>query len=344
MLFCLALVAGLMPKAQGQGPEISAASAIVMTGGGQVLFEKNADSKALVASTTKLMTALVIMDKCALSEPVKIPESCCGIEGSSMGLLPGSVYTVRELLLGMLLVSGNDAASALACHAAGSEKAFAAMMMRKAKSLGMDSSAFVNPHGLDAPGHYSTARDMAKLMIACMEDEDLAELLSLQNASVHGRKLKNHNKLLWELPGCTGGKTGYTRAAGRCLVSSCRRKELDCVCVTLGAPDDWRDHSRLYDWSYGECRTLDAWQGWSYELPVVSGDKDSVSLLPGEKKELYLPPGSKAEIRAEVPHFVFAPIEKGETGGRSWYIIDEKPVGECPLVYEDSVGPEPLPG
>ena len=200
-------------------PSLSAHSAIVMHSGGEVVFEQNPDEKMRIASTTKIMTALVVLENCALDEQVEILPEYCGIEGSSMYLAPGERCTVEELLQGLLLVSGNDAAIALACHTAGDTDSFVALMNAKAFALGMENSSFANPHGLDGEGHYSTARDMAKLMCACMENEDFARINAKKSSTVGERVLYNHNKLLSGCPGCIGGKTGYTEAAGRCLVS-----------------------------------------------------------------------------------------------------------------------------
>ena len=228
---------------------------------GTVLYEKNADERLGIASTTKIMTALVVLEHCALDEPVEILPEYTAVEGSSMYLRAGETYTVEELLYGLMLVSGNDAAVALACHTAGSVAAFADRMNDKARALGMTNSAFQNPNGLDADGHYSTARDMAKLTCAAMENETFRTIVSTRSTVVNGKTLVNHNRLLRSYDGAVGVKTGYTKTTGRTLVSCAQRGTTQFVCVTLSDPDDWNDHTHLLDWAFE-----------NYEYRCVAGD------------------------------------------------------------------------
>lgn len=328
----------LLPVATAAAtPNPSAASAVVMTGDGQLLYEKNGSSRALIASTTKLMTALVTLENTQLNELVDIKPEYCNIEGSSMYLKAGERYTVKELLLGLLLVSGNDAACALACHTAGSMENFVRLMNRKAAALGMTGSSFANPHGLDAKGHYSTAQDMAKLMCYCMENESFRQLCGLKSCHIQGQTLVNHNRLLELCEGCVGGKTGYTRSAGRCLVSCCERKGLRLICVTLSAPDDWNDHVALYEWAYSRFTLQNVMEGQCFSVPVITGNVETVNLAPEKGIELYTGKGQNISLRAELPRFVFAPINKGETGGQIWVIINGKIVDGCRLIYTEDV-------
>ena len=168
-------------------PTVSACSCVVMFEDGQTVYEKNADTRSLIASTTKLMTALVCLENARLDDRVMIPPACCQVEGSSMYLKAGESYTVRELLLGLLLASGNDAALALAQHVSGSEQDFVRLMNARAEALDLRQTHYANPHGLDAPGHYSTARDLARLMLACMENESFRPLVSTQSACRRAR-------------------------------------------------------------------------------------------------------------------------------------------------------------
>ena len=331
------LLLHMIPAAWAEQPCPSAQSAIVITSDGRTLYEKNADDRALIASTTKLMTAIVTIENAKLNELVDITQECCDIEGSSMYLEAGQRYTVKELLLGLLLVSGNDAAQALALHVAGSTENFAELMHSKARELGMDNSSFENPHGLDAENHYSTARDMAKLMAYCMDDPSFRELCATRSCLINGQTLINHNKLLDMYPDCIGGKTGYTQAAGRCLVSCCERKGLRLICVTLSAPDDWNDHIALYDWAFSQFSLRDAVEGQSFQVPVISGREKYAVLKPEEKVELLLDEGQELHLQVEYPRFVFAPVNKGETGGEIWVIIDGKQVGGCRLIYDSDV-------
>ena len=179
---------------------ISAESAIVVDAQtGRTLYEKQAYKQMLIASTTKIMTALVVCEQCNVLDRVRIPKEAVGIEGSSVYLREGEILTVQDLLYGLMLHSGNDAAAALAIYCGGTIEGFAELMNDKARQLNMCDTHFANPHGLDAPGHYSTAADMAKLGIAAMENPIFAQIVSTKSVNVSGRSLRNHNKLLWQL-------------------------------------------------------------------------------------------------------------------------------------------------
>ena len=337
-ILATAVFLALCPGAEAQGlPEVSADCAVVMHSDGQVLFEKNSDKRALIASTTKLMTALVVLEEAELDETVEIGPEHCGIEGSTMYLREGESYTVRELLLGLLLVSGNDAAAALADHVSGSQKGFVRLMNRRARALDMRETRFANPHGLDQDGHYSTAGDMARLMCACMKNDRFREFAGTKGCTVKDQYLLNHNRLLGAYPGCIAGKTGYTSAAGRCLVTCCQRDGTELVCVTLSAPDDWNDHMRLYDWAYARYGTRDITSSLSFDVPVVSGSAETVTVAPAESISLFMPKSLEVEIRAELPQFVFAPVKIGETAGNIWVIIEGEQVAGCELIYTRDV-------
>lgn len=325
------------PAAFADGaPEVSAASAVVMHSGGEIVYEKNADEKLLIASTTKIMTALVVLENAALDDVVEIQPQCCGLEGSSMYLRSGDRYTVRELLCGLLLVSGNDAAEALAVHTAGSTEKFVCMMNDTAQRLGMSSTHFANPHGLNAEGHYSTARDMARLMERCMENDSFAGICGMTSCTVGGQTLINHNRLLSMCPGCIGGKTGYTMAAGRCLVSCCERGGTRFICVTLSAPDDWNDHMKLYDWAFSNYSERIVTEGVAFDVPIISGNSSSARLVP-ESLSLFLPNSAEVTLEAELPWFVFAPVKAGDVGGSVAAYIDGEKLGESDLVYESDI-------
>lgn len=319
----------------GDAPTVSALSAVLMTGDREVLYEKEADRLLPVASTTKLMTALVVLESCGLEERVEIQPACCGVEGSSMYLKPGESYTVRELLLGLLLVSGNDAAAALACHCAGSIEAFSERMNRKAEELGMRSSHFLNPHGLNEAGHYSTARDMALLMAAAMENADFSALIAQPSALVGGQTLVNHNKLLQRYPGCVGGKTGYTQVAGRCLVSCVEREGLRLICVTLNDPDDWNSHCALYDWAFSRTHLLVLNAGNTrFEVPLLSGGERFAVAVPAEEVRLLVRADEMISMQKQLPFYVFAPTSAGAEAGQLLIYANERLLADVPLVYE----------
>lgn len=339
ILLTLLLAAALLllpaPTAQAEGfPAVSAAAAVVMSAGGEIVFEKNADVRSLVASTTKLLTALVTVEAARLDEELEIRPEWTQVEGSSMYLKAGERYTVRELLEGLLLASGNDAATALACHVAGGTEAFAERMNRKARELGMSGSHFVNPHGLDAEGHYATARDLGLLMAACMRERRLAPLLAEKSATVKELTYANHNKLLTLCPGCLGGKTGFTEAAGRCLVSCCEREGTRLICVTLDDPNDWVDHQVLYNWAFSRYATRDVTAALSFQVPVLSGDR---SLVPVEARplRLFLPRTARITLTAHLPRFVFAPVAAGEHAGTVQIFRDGERISEAELIYSE---------
>ena len=336
-----ALIAALFINACGSAfavyvPETSAVSAVVVNGAGEAVYEKNADARMLIASTTKLMTALITAERAELDETVQIKKEYCDIEGSSMYLKPGEVRTVKELLLGMMLVSGNDAAQALACYVAGSAESFAALMNLRARELKMDGTHFENPHGLDGERHYSTARDMARLMCACMENERLRDILGTKSAVVGEQEIVNHNRLLWKYEGCIAGKTGYTMAAGRCLVTCAERDGTRFVCVTLSAPDDWNDQMKLYDWAFSNFEMKNVTEGLSFRVPVVSGSRSFVEAVPEKELKVFVKKGENVELSAELPKFVFAPVNLGETAGEICVIINGKIADGCSLIYAQS--------
>ena len=206
---------------------------------GRVLYERNADRKMLIASTTKILTALVAIEEGDLHDSVKVSREAAYTEGSAMYLTEGETLTLETLLYGVLLCSGNDAAVAVAQHVGGSVKGFVALMNEKARELGMEHSSFANPNGLDDEQHYSTARDMAKLARAALENETLMRIASTRSVTIGGRTMTNHNKLLHYVDGCLGLKTGYTKAAGRTLVSCAEKNGQRLIAVTLQDGNDW---------------------------------------------------------------------------------------------------------
>ena len=224
----------------------SATSAILMdVESGRVLYEQNADAQMLIASTTKILTALVAIREGNLSDIVTVTQEAAATEGSSMYLEAGEKLTLETLLYGLLLCSGNDAAVAIADHIGGSQEGFAQMMNETAQEIGMENSSFANPNGLDHEQHYSTARDMALLACVAVENETLVRIASTRSVTTGGRTMTNHNKLLSYVDGCIGLKTGYTRAAGRTLVSCAERNGQRLVAVTLQDGNDWADHQKI---------------------------------------------------------------------------------------------------
>lgn len=318
---------------------VSAKAAILMhADSGRVLYEKNADEHMLIASTTKIMTAIVVLEHCDLDDLVEVDSRSAGIEGSSMYLKAGESYTVEDLLYGLLLVSGNDAASALALHVADSMEEFAELMNAKAAELGMTESSFKNAHGLDEEGHYSTARDMAKLAAYCMGNEDFARIAGTVSHTVGEQTLVNHNRLLREYDGCLGLKTGYTMAAGRTLVTCAERDGARYVCVTLNDPDDWDDHKALYDWAfanYSFAEVIPA--GLSYEVPLISGAEMTAPAETEGAAYALIQNGESYDMELELPAFAFAPISEGDRAGRAVACSDGQEIASVRIVYSEDV-------
>ena len=243
--------------AAAEAVEVSAAAAVLMDAdSGRLLYEKNGEKRMLIASTTKLMTALVALEQGGLQQEITVTGGHMA-EGSSMYLRPGEKLTLETLLYGLLLSSGNDAALVVT-ECMGGVAPFVARMNEKAAELGMENTHFANPNGLDDEEHYSTAEDMARLAAAAMDDPVLRRVASTRTARIGGRTLTNHNKLLSRVEGCVGLKTGYTRAAGRTLVSCAERDGVRLVAVTLQDGDDWNDHASLYEQGFRVLRPVKA--------------------------------------------------------------------------------------
>ena len=347
-LFCIAIMLiiltnSLTDELSAHGmeavPEVSAKSAVLVDGkSGRVLYGKNIDERMLIASTTKIMTALVALEHGNIDDEIEIPVEATLVEGSSMYLKAGEKYTVRDILYGLMLVSGNDAAEALAIHVSGGDEAFAVLMNEKAKELGMENSSFANPHGLDDPLHYSTAEDMAVLMIAAMENQQFREITGTKSYVVKEQTLVNHNKLLWRYEGANGGKTGYTMAAGRTLVSSASRDGKHLIAVTLSDPDDWNDHMNLYDWGFAnfEYKRIDSGKEYT-RLPVISGYADSVGVAPDCEFKVLAEKDAQLSFSFELPRFVFASVRAGEHAGSLWVMSGDVQLGLVELYYTETV-------
>lgn len=306
---------------------------------GRVLYEKEADSRSLIASTTKIMTALVVCEHCNVLDRMRIPKEAVGIEGSSMYLQEGEVLTVQELLYGLMLHSGNDAAVALAIYCAGTVEGFAGMMNDQARQLGLSDTHFENPHGLDSPGHYSTARDLAVLAAYAMKNPIFYQTVSTKNVKVGARSLQNHNKLLWRVEGADGVKTGYTKQAGRLLVSSATREGRRLICVTINDGNDWADHETLLEKGFAEYSVKQIIYSGTVlgEATVFGGECESTALIAAESFSFPLAQGEKPEIILSAPGFAYAPVVKGKTAGYAYICLGDQVAGKVRLVYGETV-------
>lgn len=322
---------------------ISAQSAILVDAQtGRVLYEKRADEQSLIASTTKIMTALVVCEQCNVLDRMKIPKEAVGIEGSSMYLQEGEVLTIQELLYGLMLRSGNDAATALAIYCGGTVEGFAQLMNDKAHRLGMEDTHFVNPHGLDAPGHYSTARDMALLAAYAMENPIFAQTVSTKSITIGSRVLQNHNKLLWQVEGADGVKTGFTKASGRILVSSATRMGRRLIAVTMNDPNDWADHKSLLEMGFANyCVQSIVTKGQCLgTVEIAGGEAGTVSLLAAEDFSYALAPEETTKIVIPGTGFVYAPVALGQEAGYAYVCIGDQTVGKIPLTFGQTVEQE----
>ena len=323
---------------------LSARKAILVDGTtGRILFEKNIDEQSLIASTTKIMTALIVCEQCNVLDRMRIPKEAVGIEGSSMYLQEGEVLTLQELLYGLMLQSGNDAAVALAIYCGGTVEGFVELMNDKAHTLGLSNTHFANPNGLDAPGHYSTARDLAVLAAYAMKNPVFHQTVSTKSLKIAQRYLTNHNKLLWRVEGADGVKTGYTRAAGRILVSSATRSGRRLICVTIDDPDDWNDHSSLLEQGFSgfQVRQLVRAGEVLGTVETAGGRSGQVKLLAGADFSYAL--GEHERVTTEItgPGFVYAPVVQGAQAGFAHICVDGESVGKVPLVYGETIEQTP---
>lgn len=324
----------LLPvSAAGEVPDVSATAAVVMEAEtGQVLYGKNEDASMVMASTTKILTALLALESGDLDLPFTVDSDAIQVEGTSMGLQPGDQVTLRTLACGMLLSSGNDAANAAAVRIAGSLDEFAVLMNQRAAQLGMTGSSFVTPSGLDAQGHYTTAKDMALLTRAALQNPDFAAICSQKSMKVSfgnppaARWLSNHNRLLSEMPGCVGVKTGFTKLAGRCLVSAACRDGVTLICVTLKAPNDWDDHKKLMNWGFDQLETVSLTASLAGVAVPVGGSGTAVPVAQQTPVEVVLPAESTGQLEEErqLPSFVYGPVKAGEPLGEvHWYLTQD---------------------
>ncbi|MBR3863158.1 MAG: D-alanyl-D-alanine carboxypeptidase [Clostridia bacterium] len=337
-------VAVTLPPPTTAAPTVSAACAALFDPvSGCFLLSKNADERRPMASTTKIMTALVVLTHCDLTDTVLVPREAVGVEGSSIYLFENEEITVETLLYALLLNSANDAAVALAIHAAGSVAAFADLMNEKAAALHLTSTHFTNPHGLYDEAHYTTARELALITAAALENEVFAKIVATkrysvpQNGTDATRLFLNHNRLLRTYEGAIGVKTGFTKKSGRCLVSAAKNNDLTLIAVTLDAPNDWQDHTAMLDWGFAEyegfCPMPEA-----ITLPVVGGVATEVALTPDGSLSLTLP-RAHAEIACtlEAPRFLFAGFAAGKEVGRLVYRMDGKVIGTVSLKTANGV-------
>ena len=321
---------------RAEAVEVSASAAVLMDmDSGRVLYERNAGTRMLIASTTKILTALVAIRDGNLTDPVKVSREAAYTEGSSMYLKEGEELTLETLLYGLLLCSGNDDAVAVAEPGGGSVKGFVERMNETAEELGMEDSSFANPNGLDDEKHYSTAHDMALLACAAMRNETLVRIASTRTVTVGGRTMTNHNKLLSYVDGCLGLKTGYTRAAGRTLVSCTERNGQRLIAVTLQDGNDWADHQSLYDYGFSAYPAKRLAQ-----LGQELASRDGVPLIAADSFAWPLGQGEALETSLELDRPLSAPLRVGEKVGEAVFSLNGEEVGRVGLLCGKTLLPK----
>ena len=307
---------------------------------GRIIVSSNENTRLPMASTTKIMTTLLMLESGELDESFCIDDAAVLTEGSSMGLSCGDIVTKRQLCYGMMLPSGNDAANASALKLAGSYDGFARMMNARANEIGMKNTNFVTPSGLHDKNHYSSAYDMALLTREALNNSDFRDICSTDYMRIDcgetGKSyyLSNSNKLLSRYKYCIGVKTGFTDEAGRCLVSAAQMDGVTLICVTLNDRDDWNDHEKLYNAGFGtvEIKKLDRFDKTT-KVDVVGGEYGKIDVIPEKIPVCTEINGVMPEITVEynIPDFVYAPVSTGDTIGTMKCFADGILLDNIPL-------------
>lgn len=343
-IVCFAVAFYLLCVSLNVGAVSTSAKAAILINAdtGEVIFEQNASQRLPMASTTKIMTALLLCEKGEMEKEITVTAEMVRVEGSSMGLLAGDKVSHKALLYGMLLASGNDAANVTAYALGGTVDGFVKMMNERAEELGLNNTHFETPSGLDGEEHYTTAEDLAKLASVCLKNPLFAEAAASKSATLYygnppyRRTLTNHNKLLKTFDGAIGVKTGFTKKAGRCLVSAAMRDGKKVIAVTLNDPNDWADHTALLNYGLESVKITEINPPQKeYTLPVVgTGEALTVRVEDFTVSSLG-ESGFSCEIN--LPTFVYAPIKKGESVGEAVYYKDNTEIGRISLTADRDI-------
>lgn len=322
--------------------EISARAAVLYEPvTNRILYEKNAEQKLPMASTTKIITAITAIENGNLSDVVTTSKRAADVEGSSIWLEEGEKQTLENLLYGLMLSSGNDAAIAIAEHIGVYDK-FVEMMNSTAKKAGAVNTALKNPNGLDEDGHYTTALDMALISAYAMKNDKFREIVSTKEKVIPweghewGRTLKNHNKLLRMYDGTNGIKTGFTKKDGRCLVSSAERNGINLICVTLNAPNDWQDHTKLLDMGFSLLESKEIILE-NKLVNVVNGEMSSINVKPENKVSVPVKSEDVIEIKYNIKQSVNAPVSPGEIVGKAEIYLNGNVIETVNYITEDMI-------
>ncbi len=324
-----------------QAKAISAQSAVVLDADtGAVRYAHNAQEVLPMASTTKIMTALCAIESGDLDRVYTVKPEYTQTEGSSMYLKPGEQLTIRDTLYGLMLMSGNDAALAVAGECGGLES-FVCQMNDKAKELGLSHTHFENPNGLDGETHHTTAKELAELTAFALKNHDFREIVGTWSTTRANRTMTNHNKMLKLYDGAIGVKTGFTKKCGRCLVSAAERNGRTLVAVTLNDPDDWKDHAELLDNAFAQYEPVTLHESGAVvgKVPVEGGTEPEVSLCADRTLEIWLAPEEKEQIETTYRgrHFVYAPAVQGDYYGEIVYHIGDHILRTDTLTYDKDI-------
>ena len=343
-LCAVLLLPGFARAETKTGTDVPAEAAyLIEANSGRVLYAKNENAHLPMASTTKIMTALLAIESGRMQETVTVPDEAIGTEGSSMNLKTGETLRFEDLVYGLMLTSGNDAAVAIAVLLAGSTAAFADRMNERAAKMGLFDTHFVTPNGLHDPNHYTSARDLALLGAAALSDPAFREIVSTQYRKTEGSNqhtLKNKNKLLWEYEGGIGVKTGYTKKAGKCLVFAAERGGMMLVGAILNCPTMWSTAKSMLDAGFREYRTKQFLSADTvFSLPVENGVKKTLSAAPirGILYPTEVDGDERFSLETSFEQGIRAPVMKGQTLGTATLLRNGEAVASAPIAAAETV-------
>lgn len=342
----------IMVRADGPGSISSHSAILYEPQSGRALFEKDAHTKRPMASTTKIMTALLAVEKCPPDMVVTVTDEAVRVEGSALGLRGGDKITMIDLVTGLLLESGNDAANVIAFTVSGGIKAFADLMNKRAAEIGMKNTVFVTPSGLDQGEHSSTAWDMALLAAECLNNETIASICEKKSAVIkfgnppRDMRVSNHNRLLQLYPHAIGMKTGFTKKSGRCLVSAAQKDGVRLIGITLKAGDDWNDHIAMYEYGFSITKLVTLPIPKLPPLQVTGGLNSQISPTLKTPPRHVMLKSEEENLRVDValPRFLFAPVCAGDVIGNVRYSVGDSEILSFDITASQNVKALPPPG
>ncbi len=340
----LILALSVFPLRAGAVSTSARGAVLINADTGEIIFEQNANERLPMASTTKIMTALLLCEMGDMEKEITVTAEMVRVEGTSMGLLAGDKVTHRALLYGMLLASGNDAANVTAYSLGGTVDGFVKMMNDRAAKMGLENTHFETPSGLDGEEHYTTAYELSIIAKTALENKLFAKACASKTAALYygnppyRRTLTNHNKLLNTYPGATGVKTGYTKKSGRCLVSSAEREGKRVIAVTLNDPNDWNDHKALLDYGLEKIITVNiSPEKQSYSIPVISAEDVTEIEVKIKPYSVNSVGGTDFDCKVNLPKLLYAPITEGEALGSVVYYKNGEKIAEKVIKAEENV-------